>query len=297
MNRGYFIAVEGCDHSGKTTLVARLERHLIKEGHDVLVVRQPGGTELAEELRASAKKKRTTEVSSVTEYLIMMAARSDLVHNVIKPALAEGKVVITDRHDGSTYAYQDMVIPAVSEVASIEPDITLFIDRDPTGASYVQEDRGEECRIEDKGISFQKEVYDRYIDFIAIRPEPVIRIDVNGGFDVPSYGIGLMETCHAVAHTKKYLRVLKGLVGVNQFTQYFFDKTNIGIIPVGSPVDFVPTYDEFDVNEDSTDEEIDAEVRKYLGSCHKWKRGKRPIRPISATAPHVSMTGVKDSSV
>src|SRR5262245_14088200 len=102
---GAFIAIEGPDGAGKTTLARRLAQRLREQGSDVLEVREPGGTPVAEAARRLALDP-TLEVSPLAELFLMLAARADLVSRVIRPALSAGRVVLTDRFDLSTEAYQ-----------------------------------------------------------------------------------------------------------------------------------------------------------------------------------------------
>lgn len=296
MNKGYFIVVEGCDYAGKSTLVDKLRKKLVSEGHDVVVTRQPGGTEMAEELRGIVKKDRDYDVSPTTEYLIMMAARSDLVETVIKPALAAGKVVLSDRHDGSTAAYQGMVIPAVSEVASIDPDLTIYLDKKPVDFEASVAERGEECRIEQRGIEFQKEVYNNYADYFSIRGDEMVTIDVNEGYNDPSYEAGLVETLRRVAETPKYLRSLYGRDGAKEFVDALFDAINVGVILIGTPVGLIPHYSKIELAENATDEQIDDYVSYHLGTGHKWQRGQRPVTPLRMAATRATQLGIKDTS-
>src|SRR6266850_2700138 len=102
---GALIAIEGPEGAGKTTLARRLAQRLRKAGVDILEVREPGGTPVAEAARRLALDP-ALEVSPVAELFLMLAARADLVSKVIRPALNAGRVVLTDRFDLSTEAYQ-----------------------------------------------------------------------------------------------------------------------------------------------------------------------------------------------
>jgi dTMP kinase len=102
---GAFIVVEGFDGVGKTTLTRRLAERLRAEGLDVLEVREPGGTPLAEAARAAVLDP-SLDATAEAELFLMLAARADLVRRVIQPALDRGTVVLSDRYDLSTFAYQ-----------------------------------------------------------------------------------------------------------------------------------------------------------------------------------------------
>jgi len=133
---GAFIVVEGFDGVGKTTLARRLADRMRGEGLDVLEVREPGGTPLAEVAR-SAVLDPSLDATEEAELFLMLAARADLVRRVIRPALDRGSIVLSDRYDLSTMAYQvagrklprDSVISA-NQLATggLAPDITLVLD-------------------------------------------------------------------------------------------------------------------------------------------------------------------------
>lgn len=137
--RGAFIAVEGPEGAGKTTLVARLATRLRRAGFDVIEVREPGGTPLAEAARRAALDPALT-ASPLAELFLMLAARADLVAKVIRPALEAGRVVVSDRFELSTTAYQvagrslprDPVL-AANRLATggLKPDLTLVLDLPP----------------------------------------------------------------------------------------------------------------------------------------------------------------------
>jgi dTMP kinase len=133
---GRFIVVEGPDGAGKTVLVAGLAQRMREQGHDAVVVREPGGTKLAEALRQELLD-RSRPFRPLTELLYITAARADHVHHVIEPALARGQTVLSDRFDLSTMAYQVAgrgVSPETAKLfneaatGGLQPDLTLVID-------------------------------------------------------------------------------------------------------------------------------------------------------------------------
>jgi dTMP kinase len=133
---GAFIVLEGPEGAGKSTLVRALGGRLLAEGSQVLSVREPGGTPVAEAARKVALRSRH-EMSDAAELFLILAARADLVDRVIRPALEAGQVVLADRFDLSTRAYQvaGRGLPAAEVDAALRlatgglvPDLTLVLD-------------------------------------------------------------------------------------------------------------------------------------------------------------------------
>ncbi len=133
---GVFIAVEGPDGAGKTTLAQRLSERLRRDGVDVVEVREPGGTPVAEAARRAALDP-ALDASPLAELFLILAARADLVTRVIRPALESGKVVVSDRYDLSTRAYQvagrqlpEAAVMAANALATggLVPDLSIVLD-------------------------------------------------------------------------------------------------------------------------------------------------------------------------
>ena len=133
---GAFIAVEGPDGAGKTTLAQRLSNRLRQKGVDVVEVREPGGTPVAEVARGAALDPEL-DASPLAELFLILAARADLVTKVIRPALEAGRVVVSDRYDLSTRAYQvagrqlpEAAVMAANELATggLVPNLSIVLD-------------------------------------------------------------------------------------------------------------------------------------------------------------------------
>lgn len=167
--RGFLIAFEGGEGSGKSTQVELLAETLRTRGHDVLTTREPGGTEIGKELRQLVMH-RDPAPAPITELFIYLADRAEHVETCIKPALRDGKVVITDRFSGSTIAYQqfgrglkpDMVrdLDAYSRNGT-RPDLTLFLDL-PAEEGLARARGSDRFHAED--IAFHRKVRDGFID-------------------------------------------------------------------------------------------------------------------------------------
>lgn len=135
-SRGLFITFEGVEGAGKTTQVARLAERLRKGGIDPLLVREPGGTPLAEEARRLVLAP-ARQLAPAAELFLFLVARADLVQRVIRPALAEGRMVLADRFDLSTRAYQiagrglaETPVTAANDLATggLAPDFVVVLD-------------------------------------------------------------------------------------------------------------------------------------------------------------------------
>lgn len=165
--QGKFIVIEGLDGAGKSTLIAGLIKALEERQIDVMTVREPGGTPTAETLRNILKSVNEKEsLTPQTELLLFYAARSQLLENVIKPALAQGKWVIADRFSLSTLAYQGHGLGLVNDVLSLEsvvlkdftPDLQILLDIPIKTMRERLAGRGDIDRIESRGETFFENV-------------------------------------------------------------------------------------------------------------------------------------------
>jgi dTMP kinase len=173
-----FIVVEGLEGAGKSTVIEALESFFTQLGHKVISTREPGGTAMAEAIRDCVKKTWENEtVTQETELLLMYAARSQLVHNVILPALANNIFVIGDRHDLSSVAYQgggrEVPLESLAQLRKLTlgdfaPDFTLYLDIDPSIGLARARGRGELDRIELAGLSFFERARRTYKDQVAL---------------------------------------------------------------------------------------------------------------------------------
>lgn len=163
-HRGRFISLEGIDGSGKSTQAGLLAQKLRAAGRRVVQTREPGGTEGAEEIRRLLVEGDPARWSAETEILLYTAARRDHVERLIRPALAAGDIVVTDRFADSTRVYQGAtrgdLRPLVDDIhrrtIGLEPDLTLILDMDPdTALSRGLARQSGEDRFEDFGLGFQ----------------------------------------------------------------------------------------------------------------------------------------------
>ena len=181
---GKFIVIEGLEGAGKSTahqcVVDTLKELGIK---DVFFTREPGGTPLAEKLRHLIKHETEEPVTDKAELLMLYAARIQLVDNVIKPALAQGKWVVGDRHDMSSQAYQgggrqlgEALLTNLKQtvLGDFEPDLTLYLDIDPAVGLARARGRGELDRIEQQDLDFFHRTRARYLELVKDNPKAVM---------------------------------------------------------------------------------------------------------------------------
>ncbi len=188
-SRGRFLTFEGIEGVGKSTQIARLATALGARGIDVLVTREPGGTPLAESIRALVLQPRDETLPPLAELLLMFAARAVHLRNVIEPQLAQGRWVLCDRFTDATYAYQGAGRGVPSEaIATLEhlvqgerrPDLTLLLDAPVELASRRVQERnasGGLDRFERERGEFFERVRSGYLARAAGAPERIVVID------------------------------------------------------------------------------------------------------------------------
>lgn len=185
-SRGLFITVEGIDGCGKSTQARLIAAALEAAGHDVLRLREPGGVRISEQIRAILLDPANAEMGDVCELLLYEAARAQLVHQVIRPALAAGKTVVCDRFYDSTTAYQAFadgldrnMVSQANELAvdGCRPDLTLVFDLPVEDALRRRSGREAEDRLELKGLEFQERVAAGFRAVAADEPDRVKLID------------------------------------------------------------------------------------------------------------------------
>lgn len=191
-SRGLFITVEGIDGCGKSTQARLIAAALEAAGHDVLRLREPGGVKISEQIRAILLDPANAEMGDVCELLLYEAARAQLVHQVIRPALAAGKTVVCDRFYDSTTAYQAFadgldrnMVSQANELAvdGCRPDLTLVFDLPVEDALRRRSGREAEDRLELKGLEFQERVAAGFRAVAADEPDRVKLIDAGESID------------------------------------------------------------------------------------------------------------------
>ena len=159
-----------------------LESYLKESGKDTFVTRDPGGTAISEKIREILKSEKSNEMFPETELLLFLAARSQMVRELIKPALDAGKVVICDRFTDSTIAYQGDVEGNFLTFAAggLNPDLTFFLEIDPeVGLLRKSGQQGNLDRMELKGLEYHKKVSARYKQEAALNPSRIVTIDAS----------------------------------------------------------------------------------------------------------------------
>ena len=189
--KGLFIVMVGPDGSGKTTQINLLKEYLEEAGYECLITREPGGTVIGEEIRQLILNPEHKEMSPVTEMLLYAASRAQLVHEVIGPALEEGKIVISDRFVDSSIVYQGIArklgISTVSAVNApgigiYRPDGIFFIDLSEAEGLRRKKEQKNLDRMEQEGIDFHHMVSEGYRKVLSGRPE-VMKIDGGRSID------------------------------------------------------------------------------------------------------------------
>ena len=181
---GKFITFEGPDGAGKTTQVRRLAAYLQSRGYQVLTTREPGGTEIAEKIRAILLDPQNQKITHRTEALLYAASRAQHVEELIMPALAAGKIVICDRYTDSTIAYQGYgrhqdldFLHQLNEMAAqgLQPDLTILLDLPPEiGMERIHDQRcGAADRLEQQSLVFHRQVREGFLSLAARYPHRI----------------------------------------------------------------------------------------------------------------------------
>lgn len=186
-----FITFEGPEGSGKSTQCKLLAEHLTSLGHNVLLTREPGGTEISQQVRQIIMDMKNKSMFPATEFLLFSSARAQLVREKIRPHLNGGGIVISDRYFDSSLAYQGYghglpldSIRAITAFATdnLIPDLTLLLDIDPERGLRRRQSNNEEWnRLDDYELAFHRRVRDGFFELVRESPERwrVINADKN----------------------------------------------------------------------------------------------------------------------
>lgn len=178
--------MEGPDGSGKTTQIDLLKKYLEHRGYDIVIAREPGGTTIGEAIREIILNPDYKEMGHMTELLLYASARAQLVNQVIKPALAEGKAVICDRFVESSAVYQGigrgLGVDTVYEInnfalGDVKPKLTIFMDLDAEDGIKRKKKQAELDRMEQEDLSFHKRVVEGYRQLAKLYPERIVPIN------------------------------------------------------------------------------------------------------------------------
>jgi dTMP kinase len=183
-----FITFEGPEGSGKTTQIPLLASTLEEQGVPVLCVREPGGTFIGEKIRDILHNPEHTSLEDRAEVLLYSASRAQIVSEVLRPALAAGKVILCDRFFDSTFAYQgygrgfsldDLRHITLFATGGLRPNLTFYIDIPPEeGLRRRKQDSDAEWnRLDALALEFHQRVYDGYQALIESEPERWFRVD------------------------------------------------------------------------------------------------------------------------
>lgn len=185
---GTFITVEGPDGAGKTTQLQLLADRLTAEGYEIVMTREPGGTRIGNEIRSLILNPDFQEMDEMTEILLYAASRAQHVNELIRPALAAGKIVLCDRFIDASIAYQGYGLGyTIEQVRSINqqatnhltPDRTYLFDLTVSESKQRMMDRGALDRIEQRDDAFRQRVYDGFMTLAVQEPERIQLVDAN----------------------------------------------------------------------------------------------------------------------
>lgn len=191
-NQGKFIVLEGLEGAGKTTALTHISEILTAQNIPFITTREPGGTPLAENLRNLFKQQTDELIHANTEVLLLYAARNQLFKNVILPNLQQGNWIISDRFFLSTLAYQgagakvdwQFLINLQNEIlGQFTPDLTIYLDIEPTTGLIRASKRGELDRIEQNETKYFQAVRAKYLE-LTLNDAKIKTINANQNLDL-----------------------------------------------------------------------------------------------------------------
>ena len=189
LKRGIFITFEGPEGCGKSTQSRLLCGHLKKRGYSLVYTREPGGTRLGEEVRRILLNSKNVKISDLAELFLFEACRSQIIKEVIRPALQAGKIVVCDRFSDATFSYQGYggklpleIIKTVDKVATggLKPDLTILLDVDTLTGLKRARVKGVD-RMEKKDIAYHRRVRAGYLKLASREPKRIKVIKVTSG--------------------------------------------------------------------------------------------------------------------
>ena len=187
-----FITLEGPEGSGKSTQIRRLAKRLESLGYPVITTREPGGTPIGDQIRQVLVRMENKELHPRTEILLFLAARAQLVEQLIKPALRDGKIILCDRYGDSTLAYQGYghgldldKLRQMLDFATdhLKPDLTILLDLDVKTGLMRKKAEDEWNRLDAYEVLFHERVRQGYLQLAAEEPERWRVVDASQGID------------------------------------------------------------------------------------------------------------------
>lgn len=184
-----FITFEGPDGSGKSTQIKLLTTYLQNKGWSVITTREPGGTPIGDQIRACLHDVNNTAMTPSAELLLYSASRAQLVGELIRPALAQGQIVLCDRYADSTLAYQGhgrgLDLASLHQIThfatgGLQPDLTLLLDLDVEAGLARRQSGGEEMnRLDREAVAFHQRVRQGYFQLVQADPQRWVVIDAD----------------------------------------------------------------------------------------------------------------------
>jgi len=211
--KGIFITFEGIDGSGKTTQIELLNSFLKQSGFDVVLTREPGGTDIGDKIRKILLDSKNIQMSYRAETLLFLASRAELVSKVIQPSLNQGKIIICDRFFDSTIAYQGIARQLGAEkildmslwaTENIIPDLTFLLSIDVWECeNRLKNGKKKKDRIEKEEIDFKSKIQEGYMQLAGKNKERFVIVD--GCLDIESVFAVVKSNTLRVLKSKKLL--------------------------------------------------------------------------------------------